>query len=88
MYQEWTAAVQAVHVPWWYRLWCWVKRRPTRPSVGPLQAAFDAVPQCITTNMVVHLKGEFTELDLLKKTVEADPNLIVDGGEDENPANV
>jgi hypothetical protein len=61
VYQEWTAAVQAVHVPWWYRLWCWVKRRPTRPSVGPLQAAFDAVPQCITTNMVVHLKGELGE---------------------------
>lgn len=83
VYREWNTAVLAVHLPWWYRLWCWAKRKPMRPSLGPLQVAFDAVPKAITTNTVVHLRGEFTELDLLKKTVDDNPHLMVDGGEDD-----
>jgi hypothetical protein len=54
-------AINAVYLPIWWRVYCRVFRKCSRPSIGPLQGAFDSLPFLITKNTTIHLSGTVEE---------------------------
>jgi len=81
VYQGWVAAVLAVHLPWWWRLWCWIRRRPTRPAVNSWAIVVASIPKVITKNTVVHLRGQYECVEAVVTSVAEGACLVLDGGD-------
>lgn len=83
---EWKARVRAVHLPFWWKLWCHYKKRSICPSLpGLIQLAMDAIPlvdkETLAKNSSVHLSGTFDESGVCANFKIAKGGvLLIDGG--------